>query len=213
MLNSSTVTTSAHGRNRLIAAALDLSYQKRSFSSLGIREITRQANLSAPAFYRHFEDLSALGTAVIKEVEVALIAAFREVRVSTESEDELDIRPLLIQRFFDWSVDNPKHVVVGCSEAFGAMEAMRDGVRNTIQTIAEDICTDRRIAALLPNLPENELREMLFVVAQNVLFQAVDFIEHPSQRPQIFQRTLRIVDVLFAGAHVIQAQKEENSPD
>lgn len=208
---SENTQTSQHGRRRLIEAALDLSYQKRSFSSLGIREISRQAKLSAPAFYRHFTDLADLGTAVIKEVEVALIAAFREVRKSTESESELDIRPLLIQRFFQWSVDNPKHVVIGCSEAFGAMEAMRRGVRSTIQTIAEDICTDPRIAALLPDLPENELREMLFVVAQNVLFQAVDYIEHPDSRTQVYERTLRIVDVLFAGAHTIRALQLENT--
>ena len=94
---------------------------------------------------------------------------------------------------------------------WAAMEAMRRGVRNTIQTIAEDICTDPRIAALLPDLPEAELREMLFVVAQNVLFQAVDYIEHPTTRTQIYQRTLRIVDVFFAGAHTIRALQLENS--
>ncbi|WP_334118349.1 TetR/AcrR family transcriptional regulator [Limnobacter sp.] len=205
-------TPTTHGRKRLIDAALNLSYHRRSFSSLGIREITREANLSAPAFYRHFSDLADLGTAVIREVETAVIEAFKEVRISTANESDLDIRPMLVKRFFDWAVENPKPVVVGASEAFGSLERMRDGLKKTIRAVSEDICSDNRIAALLPGLPQHEMFEVLEVIAQNVLFMAVEYIEKPEQRPAIYDKTLRIVGVMFAGAHAIHAlQTEQNN--
>lgn len=208
-MTSTTPTT--HGRKRLIDAALNLSYHRRSFSSLGIREITREANLSAPAFYRHFSDLADLGTAVISEVETAVIEAFKEVRISTASEADLDIRPMLVKRFFDWAVENPKPVVVGASEAFGSLERMRDGLKKTIRAVSEDICSDNRIAALLPGLPQEEMFEVLEVIAQNVLFMAVEYIEKPEQRPAIYDKTLRIVGVMFAGAHAIHAMQTEQN--
>ncbi|WP_370263953.1 TetR family transcriptional regulator [Limnobacter sp.] len=202
-------TTTTHGRQRLIDAALNLSYHRRSFSSLGIREITREAGLSAPAFYRHFEDLADLGTAVILEVEKAVIEAFTEVRIRTAQEADLDIRPMLVKRFFDWAVDNPKPVVVGASEAFGSLERMREGLKKTIRAISLDICSDPRISRLLPGLPKDEMIEVLEVLAQNILFMAVDYIEHPDQRDALFEKALRIVAVIFAGAHAVHAMQEE----
>lgn len=197
-----------HGRQRLINAALNLSYQKRNFSSLGIREITREAGLSAPAFYRHFSDLADLGAAVIGEVEKAVIEAFTEVRKSTETESELDIRPMLIRRFFEWAADNPREILVGASEAFGALQKMRDGLRSTIYRVAEEICTDPRISRLLPELPQEQLNEVIFFTAQNVFFMAVEYVEFPEQRESTFNRALRLVDVMFAGAHTLQALNE-----
>ena len=201
-------TNPQHGRRRLIEAALNLSYHKRSFSSLGIREVAREAGLSAPAFYRHFEDLADLGAEVIKEVEAAVIEAFMEVRKSTANEDDLDIRPMLIRRFFEWAAENPKHIVVGASEAFGALERMREGVRTTCISVARDIVSDRRIAALLPPLPADQLEELMYTMALNVFFQAVDYVEKPQERQAIYERTLRLVALLFAGAHALTALQE-----
>ncbi|MCF8167246.1 MAG: TetR family transcriptional regulator, partial [Rhodoferax sp.] len=41
-------------RNNLLQAALALIGQGRSFTSLGIREIAREAGMVPNAFYRHF---------------------------------------------------------------------------------------------------------------------------------------------------------------
>lgn len=200
-----------HGRQRLIEAALNLSYHRRSFSSLGIREIAREAGLSAPAFYRHFEDLASLGQAVIDEIERDVIRAFTEVRVATAREADLDIRPVLLKRFFDWAVENPKPIVVGASEAFGSLEKMRLGLKKTLRTISIDICTDPRISGLLPGLPQQEMTEVLEVLAQNMLFMAVDYVETPQERDAIYDKALRIVGVMFAGAHAIHALQTENA--
>ena len=73
-------STPRHGRDRLIEAALELSDEKRSFTAVGIRELARQAGLSANAFYRHFDSPDQLGLAVVDYVGKILGGALREVR-------------------------------------------------------------------------------------------------------------------------------------
>src|SRR5690348_13084244 len=53
-------------RRAIIAAALKL-LQDRSFSSLSLREVTREVGIVPAAFYRHFESMEALGLVLIDE--------------------------------------------------------------------------------------------------------------------------------------------------
>ena len=48
-------------RNTLLQAALALMGEGRSFTSLGIREIAREAGIVPNAFYRHFRNTDELG--------------------------------------------------------------------------------------------------------------------------------------------------------
>lgn len=50
----------------LIQAALDILGPNRSISTLGLREISRQAGIAPNSFYRHFHDVDALAIALIK---------------------------------------------------------------------------------------------------------------------------------------------------
>ena len=67
-------------RQRLIDAALGLIGQGRSFTSLGLREITREAGVVPGAFYRHFRDLDELGLALVEMGGVTLRRLLREAR-------------------------------------------------------------------------------------------------------------------------------------
>jgi hypothetical protein len=120
---------------------------------------------------------------------------------------------MLIRRFFEWAAENPKHIVVGASEAFGSLEKMRAGLKSTIMNVAKDIVTDRRISALLPELPENHLNELMYTIAQNIFFMAVDYVEQPDNREAIFDRASRTVDVIFLGAHALTELAQEVSQE
>ena len=189
-----------HGRQRLIDAALQLSAQKRSFSSLSIREITRQAGLSAPAFYRHFEDLNALGSAVIDLVKADVLTAFTEVRRDTARQDNVDIRPMLLSRFFDYAVQNPTPIIVGTCEAYGPLAGMRNAMREAMRSIAEDISDDLHISRLMPGLSHQAMVEVLTIIAHTIFFMALDYVEFPDKREDIFQKAERVIVILFSGA-------------
>ena len=59
-------------RKNLAQAALALMGEGRSFTSLGIREITREAGMVPNAFYRHFRNTDELGLALVEEVGVTV---------------------------------------------------------------------------------------------------------------------------------------------
>ena len=66
-------------RRAIIAAALKL-LQDRSFSSLSLREVTREVGIVPAAFYRHFESMEALGLVLIDESFRALRDMLRGAR-------------------------------------------------------------------------------------------------------------------------------------
>ena len=59
-------------RQALLDAALKLSTSGRSFSTIILREITREVGLVPTAFYRHFEDMDRLSEALIEQVSERL---------------------------------------------------------------------------------------------------------------------------------------------
>jgi len=62
-----------------VAAALAL-LEDRSFATLSLREVTREAGIAPAAFYRHFESMEALGLVLIDESFRALRDLLRSAR-------------------------------------------------------------------------------------------------------------------------------------
>lgn len=52
-------------RQALLDTALQLSFEKGSFSSVSLREITTAVGIVPAAFYRHFSDMNALGMELV----------------------------------------------------------------------------------------------------------------------------------------------------
>ena len=65
-------TSEAPGKRLLMEAALRLTSTSRSLSSLGLRELAREAGLNPNTFYRHFRDVDDLGLAVIRDISTQL---------------------------------------------------------------------------------------------------------------------------------------------
>ena len=75
-------------RQTLLDAALRL-LEQQSLSSLGLREVTREAGIAPAAFYRHFTDLAQLGVALVEESFGSLHAMVREIRGRGGDADEV----------------------------------------------------------------------------------------------------------------------------
>jgi AcrR family transcriptional regulator len=67
-------------RRALLQAALTLVGEGRSFTSLGLREIARQAGVVPNAFYRHFRNTDELGLELVDEMGITLRRLLREAR-------------------------------------------------------------------------------------------------------------------------------------
>jgi AcrR family transcriptional regulator len=77
-------------RASLLQAALDLMGEGRSFTSLGIREIAREAGMVPNAFYRHFRNTDELGLALVEEVGITLRRLLREARQAGVADSKMN---------------------------------------------------------------------------------------------------------------------------
>ena len=59
-------------RRLLIDAALNQLSAERSFSSLSLREVAKEAGLAPTSFYRHFSDMDELGLTLVDEAGLTL---------------------------------------------------------------------------------------------------------------------------------------------
>ena len=83
------------GKLKLIQAALRLITQSRSLTSLGLRELAREAGLNPNTFYRHFKNLDEFGLQVLGYIAEDMKAGVRELRRMAESSDANSIQPRL----------------------------------------------------------------------------------------------------------------------
>jgi AcrR family transcriptional regulator len=72
-------------REDLLMAALRLLGPHRSVSSLGLREVAREAAIAPNSFYRHFHDVDELAVALIDHSGAALRTVVDEARVHVKS--------------------------------------------------------------------------------------------------------------------------------
>lgn len=67
-------------RRQLIDAALGQLSADRSFSSLSLREVAKEAGLAPTSFYRHFSDMDELGLTLVDEAGLTLRQLMRQAR-------------------------------------------------------------------------------------------------------------------------------------
>src|SRR5690606_19217040 len=70
----------AQGKRLLLDAALRLMARTHSLSSLGLRELAREAGLNPNTFYRHFASIEELGLVLIARIGEQLRTPLRQLR-------------------------------------------------------------------------------------------------------------------------------------
>jgi AcrR family transcriptional regulator len=169
-------------REELLRAALRLG-AAHGFASLGLREVAREADIAPTSFYRHFEDMEALGLSLIRDkVEPLLgewIAAFEQ------SDDE---PARLIDTLFG-SVDGDPELArflvaerVGSSAVLRA--ALRDAVKEVQEPLVASVPISKRSRALL------DAADLVTVLLVDTVAQLLDCTAEarPALRSRALQR-------------------------
>lgn len=130
----------AETREALLAAVLDLLAGERSFTSLSLREVTREAGVVPAAFYRHFPDMEALGLALVETSFRTLQALMREARRTGPSTDHLVRRS--VETYVAYVRSHMKHFRFVAKERFSGTTSIRMAIRNEIRLFASDLALD-----------------------------------------------------------------------
>lgn len=67
-------------RRSLVEAAFSQLSAERSFASLSLREVAREAGIAPTSFYRHFRDVDELGLTMVDESGLMLRQLMRQAR-------------------------------------------------------------------------------------------------------------------------------------
>lgn len=205
------------GRDKLIAAVMQLGSTTRSIGALGLREVARQAGLNPNTFYRHFRDFDDLGLAVIEKLSVELRGALRqrrdhrELRGPTSSTATVDVAALQgiiddsIGVTFDRALAHRAAYVVGIRELHGSSPVLRKALRQVVDGLADDLAEDLKSLLRLPGLDDALVRELSQLVIRQMCFFVLEYLEEPERREGLKREAGRFVFLLFLGAIAAKA--------
>jgi AcrR family transcriptional regulator len=189
-------------RDSLMDAALTLMSQGRSFGSLSLREIAREAGVVPTAFYRHFRDMDELGLALVEESGVTLRRLLREARkAGVPTTDIIRSSVAIYKRYVE---DNPRYFLVAARERSTGSPLMRYAIRTEINHFITEMAQDLRDLRLLPHLSMESLRMICGLVVNTMLNAASDILDLPPGQPQaeheLVENFVRQLTLIFLGA-------------
>jgi TetR/AcrR family transcriptional regulator, fatty acid biosynthesis regulator len=189
-------------RQRLCEAALSLIGQGRGFTSLSLREITREAGIVPAAFYRHFSDLDQLGLALVEMGGVTLRRLLREARRDgIPPTDMLRGSVLIYKRFVE-----ERRLVFRfiASERGGGSPVIRNAIRTEETHFASEMAQDLRALGALTELSSTSLQMVCGLVVSTMLNAASDILDLPKNQKhpekELVDNFVRQLRVIFIGA-------------
>jgi TetR/AcrR family transcriptional regulator, fatty acid biosynthesis regulator len=191
-------------RNHLLESALRLMEEEgRSFSSLGLREITRAAGVVPTSFYRHFQDMDELALALVEETGVTLRRMLREARQA--GVPPINIIRHSVQIYKQFVEEHRLHIMFMAAERWGGSALVRRAIRYEVQHFATEMAQDLRELNLLPAVSMATLQMICGLVVNTMLNAASDFLDLPRDQPRVetelVENFVLQLRVIFLGAN------------
>lgn len=195
------------GKLKLIQAALRLITQSRSLTSLGLRELAREAGLNPNTFYRHFRNLDEFGLQVLGYIAEDMKAGVRELRRTAGSSEQAAHDT--VQYVYHYFLANPAATTVAVRELHGASPLLRRALQGQLDASAREMAEDIIDRQLVSEVPPETIQEISHMTIRYILFRAMDYIDQPGERERIQQETERFINRQFRGALVEQLSVEQ----
>lgn len=168
-------------RQALLDAALQLSTGGRSFSSISLREVAREVGLVPTAFYRHFQDMDALGQELVDQVALHIKSLIHQLgqsylqQVSTHPDSSIEL-------FFQAINHSPLEWQFMIAERWGGSAAVRQAIAREIEDLIEDLATDLRKLPMFEHIQDSQDLKVLSTILINLSFTwAMTWLSLPRQ--------------------------------
>lgn len=188
----------AGGKLKLVQAALRLITQSRSLTSLGLRELAREAGLNPNTFYRHFRNLDEFGLQVLGYIAEDMKAGVRQLRQMADSSEQASHDTVTF--VYHYFLANPAATTVAVRELHGPSPVLRQALEAQLDASAREMAEDILERGLVPGVDEVVVQEISNMTIRYILFRAMDYIEKPGQRERIQVETERFINRQFRGA-------------
>jgi AcrR family transcriptional regulator len=184
-------------RLRIIEAAFRLLSQERSYSSLSLREVTREAGIAPTSFYRHFEDMQELGLTLVDEGGVALRQLMRKARQRIQSKGSV-IR-ISVETFMEFIEKSPQVFRLLLQERSGTSLAFRKAVSRELQFFVVELADYIQQTHDYPVFESRIQAEAMVFLVFNAGADALD--SKPSERTALTVKAIMQLRFVARGAH------------
>jgi AcrR family transcriptional regulator len=181
-----------------VQAALRLITETRSLTSLGLRELAREAGLNPNTFYRHFRNLDEFGLQVLGYIAEDMKAGVRQLRQMADSSEQASHDTVTF--VYHYFLANPAATTVAVRELHGPSPVLRRALEAQLDASAREMAEDILERGLVPGVDEVMVQEISNMTIRYILFRAMDYIEKPEQRERIQVETERFINRQFRGA-------------
>jgi AcrR family transcriptional regulator len=178
-------------RQDLLQAALGL-LEQESFSSLSLREVTREAGVVPTAFYRHFENMEELGLALIDESFRTLREMLREARADPSTFE--DAIPNSVEILVRHVRENRPHFTFIARERFSGVASLRHAIRTEIRLFASDLATDLVRFPYMKEWSSEDVHVMAGLIVNAMVSIVEAILEAPANSPAAAEEIRRIAE-------------------
>ncbi|MFM0287108.1 TetR family transcriptional regulator [Paraburkholderia megapolitana] len=193
----------APGKRKLIEAALRLTAGGRSFATLGLRELAREAELNPNTFYRHFDTLDALAREAVSWVSRRLRPMLRRERWLAAHDEPMSVPRRASAAFFAFALDNHEAFLSALAEYHGTSPALREAVRANLNEVAAEMADDVVQLELMPALSRATIDEICTQIVLQLFHLSHEYIVNAVNREALVDYAERFIIRLFAGAIVL----------
>lgn len=201
-------------RASLLQAALDLIGEGRSFTSLGIREIAREAGMVPNAFYRHFRNTDELGLALVEEMGITLRRLLREARQTGVAPNDMVRRS--VQVYYQYVKQNRLQFLFISSERSGGSRILRLAIRNDVIHFTNEMAQDFRRLGVYPDMPTSSLQMVCGLIVTTMLAAAPEILDLPPEQPLLEQEMtenfVHQLQVVLLGASCWKEKSSRKNP-
>lgn len=194
-------------RRTIIRAALEGLNADRSFGSLSLREVARNAGIAPTSFYRHFKDMDDLGVNLVSESADVLKELMQKKELVKTSEDFVKG---CLDAFLSALFSHPQEFRFVMREGSGNSKMIRESIKNLTTAFTYEFASFLEVESKRRN---KKIHNPL-LVSQTIVALAFhtgrDFLDsQESERQEIYQRTLEQMNFL-ATSTGLMAEREES---
>ncbi|EMB7785827.1 HTH-type transcriptional repressor FabR [Klebsiella pneumoniae] len=185
-------------RRSLVEAAFSQLSAERSFASLSLREVAREAGIAPTSFYRHFRDVDELGLTMVDESGLMLRQRIAKggsvIRTS-------------VSTFMEFIGNNPNAFRLLLRERSGTSAAFRAAVAREIQHFIAELADYLELENHMPRAFTEAQAEAMVTIVFSAGAEALDV--GPEQRRQLEERLVLQLRMISKGAYYWYRREQE----
>ncbi len=195
-------------RRSVIDAAFRQLSADRSFSSLSLREVAREAGIAPTSFYRHFDDMNELGLTMVDEGGLLLRQLMRQARQRIVAEGSV-IRTS-VETFMEFIESSPNVFRLLLRERSGTSFEFRAAVAREIQHFAAELTEYLVLSGMSRDMAFAQADASVTLVF-NSGAEALD-LSH-EQRMELSERLILQLRMIAKGAHGYRRERESHNQE